>query len=415
MESAETMESAQQAMPPNVAFADGGRAVRIVDQTMLPGDVVLRDLSGAAECHEAIAGLLVRGAPTIGVFAAFALSMLARGMATGRKSAYAPERLARFSFVAPSQVAAGFCSTEKSGRDEHIVSGSRLEAGDRALRYGGFASPEFLVELQQVAGYLESSRPTAVNLHWALDRMMKAARQLEGKPLEAALDELQREAESIALHEAETCDRISEFGLGLLEDGMGIITHCNAGPLATCGHGTALGPILLGAESGMQFKVYADETRPLLQGARLTSYELAAAGVDVTLICDNMASIVMKQGWVQACLVGCDRVAANGDAANKIGTSGLAIIAKHYGVPFYVMCPTSTIDYTCESGEQIPIELRDGDEIKAMWYERPMAPADVPCYNPSFDVTDHSLIAAIVTERGICRPPYTESLAAIRG
>ena len=163
----------------------------------------------------------------------------------------------------------------------------------------------------------------------------------------------------------------------------------------------------------MRFRVFADETRPLLQGARLTAYELHQAGVDVTLICDNMASTVMKNGWVQACLVGCDRVAANGDAANKIGTSGVAILARHYGIPFYVLGPTSTIDMDCPSGADIPIELRDPEEISTLWYKTPMAPQGVRCYNPAFDVTDSSLITAIVTERGVCRPPYRESLAAL--
>ena len=173
------------------------------------------------------------------------------------------------------------------------------------------------------------------------------------------------------------------------------------------------GPFLLAAERGMHIRVFADETRPLLQGARLTSYELQRAGVDVTLICDNMASIVMKNGWVQACFVGCDRVAANGDTANKIGTSGVAILAKHYGIPVYVLGPTSTIDMACPDGDHIPIEERDGEEIKTMWYEKPMALPEVKCYNPAFDVTDHELIAGIVTEKGICRPPYTKSLKAL--
>ena len=163
----------------------------------------------------------------------------------------------------------------------------------------------------------------------------------------------------------------------------------------------------------MHIRVFADETRPLLQGARLTSYELQRAGVDVTLICDNMASIVMKNGWVQACFVGCDRIAANGDTANKIGTSGVAILAKHYGIPVYVLGPTSTIDMNCPDGDHIPIELRDPEEIKTLWYEKPMTLPEVKCYNPSFDVTDHDLIAGIVTEKGICRAPYTESLAAL--
>ena len=170
------------------------------------------------------------------------------------------------------------------------------------------------------------------------------------------------------------------------------------------------GPFLLAAERGMHIRVFADETRPLLQGARLTSYELQRAGVDVTLICDNMASIVMKNGWVQACFVGCDRVAANGDTANKIGTSGVAILAKHYGIPVYVLGPTSTIDMACPDGDHIPIEERDGEEIRSLWYQEPMAPAGVRCWDPAFDVTDHSLISAIVTEGGICRPPFGESL-----
>ena len=218
-----------------------------------------------------------------------------------------------------------------------------------------------------------------------------------------------------AIHQEdiEMCRAISEYGLSLLKDGDGVLTHCNAGPLATSRYGTALGPLFLGKERGMNLHVFADETRPLLQGARLTSYELQKAGIDVTLICDNMASIVMKNGWVQACFVGCDRIAANGDAANKIGTSGVAILARHYGIPFYVLGPTSTIDMDCPDGDHIPIELRSGDEIRSLWYEKPMAPEGVKCYNPAFDVTDHELITAIVTEKGICRPPFNQSLAAL--
>jgi methylthioribose-1-phosphate isomerase len=171
--------------------------------------------------------------------------------------------------------------------------------------------------------------------------------------------------------------------------------------------------MLLGRERGMNFHVFADETRPLLQGARLTSWELHNAGVDVTLICDNMASSLMKTGQVKFCFVGCDRVAANGDAANKIGTSGVAILARHYGIPFYVLGPSSTVDMTTPTGDDIEIELRDPEEIKTMWYKKPMAPAGVKCWNPSFDVTDHELISGIITEKGICRPPYTDSLAAL--
>lgn len=206
------------------------------------------------------------------------------------------------------------------------------------------------------------------------------------------------------------CRRIAEHGLTLVGEGDGILTHCNAGALAASRYGTALGPILLGQERGKKLRVFADETRPLLQGARLTAWELARAGVEVTLICDNMASMVMKNGWVQACFVGCDRVAANGDTANKIGTSGLAVLARYYNVPFYVLGPTSTIDLDCPTGADIPIEERDGEEIRSLWYREPMAPAEVRCWDPAFDVTDHSLISAIVTEGGICRPPFGESL-----
>ena len=209
------------------------------------------------------------------------------------------------------------------------------------------------------------------------------------------------------------CRAISEHGLALVREGDGILTHCNAGALATSCYGTALGPLLLAAERGITLHAWCDETRPLLQGARLTSYELSRAGVDTTLICDNMASAVMQQGKIQACFVGCDRLAANGDAANKIGTSGVAILAAHYGVPFYVFCPTSTIDFLCPDGAHIPIELRDPAEIGRKYFEKPMAPEHVKCFNPAFDVTDHTLITGIVTEKGVLRPPYAQSLAAL--
>lgn len=267
--------------------------------------------------------------------------------------------------------------------------------------------------MAEYANYLVSARPTAVNLSWAVRSMEETARAHRDEPRAAVLEALYEKAAAIHRDDIEKCTKISEYGLSLVKDGDGILTHCNAGPLATSRYGTALGPILLGTERGMTFHVFSDETRPLLQGARLTSYELQRAGVDVTLICDNMASIVMKNGWVQACFVGCDRVAANGDTANKIGTSGVAILAKHYGIPFYVLGPTSTIDMACPDGAHIPIEERDPDEIKTMWYETPMALPEVKCYNPAFDVTDHDLITAIVTEKGICRPPYTKSLAAL--
>jgi len=202
------------------------------------------------------------------------------------------------------------------------------------------------------------------------------------------------------------CKAISEHGLSLIRDGFGILTHCNAGPLATSRYGTGLGSILLGHERGIRLRAFCCETRPLMQGARLTAYELARAGVDCTLICDNMASAVMQQGKIDAVFVGCDRVAKNGDTANKIGTSGLAVLAKHYGIPFYVFCPSSTIDPECETGADIEIELRSPEEITQLYFQNPIAPNGVNCYNPAFDVTDSSLITAIVTENGVYNAPY---------
>ena len=231
-----------------------------------------------------------------------------------------------------------------------------------------------------------------------------------GRPVREILELLGRECRAIHEEDIAMCKAISRYGLSLLKDGDGILTHCNAGPLATSRYGTALGPLILGKELGMNFHVYADETRPLLQGARLTSYELNKAGIDVTLICDNMASIVMKQGWVNAVFVGCDRIAANGDFANKIGTSGVAILAKHYGIPFYTLGPSSTIDFDTPTGADIHIEQRDPEEVKDMWYAEPMALKEVKSYNPSFDVTDHELLTGIVTERGIVYPPFEENL-----
>ena len=342
----------------NIRYDKTEEKLVIIDQTLLPNEEKFLCLTTAEEMYDAIRKLRVRGAPAIGICAAYSLYTLARTISD--------------------------------------------ETGEG-----------FYQRLKEYADYLGSSRPTAVNLSWALREMLKTAEVNLALPRAELLEVLYQKAVDIHEDDVAKCRAISEYGLTLIKNGDGILTHCNAGPLATSQYGTALGPILLGAERGMQFKVFSDETRPLLQGARLTSYELHRAGVDVTLICDNMASIVMKNGWVQACFVGCDRVAANGDTANKIGTSGVAILARHYGIPFYVLGPTSTIDMACPDGEHIPIEQRDGEEIKTLWYEKPMALADVKCYNPAFDVTDHELIAGIVTEKGICRAPYTESLAAL--
>lgn len=340
----------------NVKLSPDKSSVIIIDQTKLPTVTEYLTLGTAEDLYDAIFELKVRGAPAIGICAAYGIYILAR----------------------------------------------TIDTEDYDTFYGKF---------KEYKDYLNSSRPTAVNLSWALNRMERVVTSNRNQGVKAIVELLEREAGRIQEEDMEMCRRISEYGLSLIQDGDGILTHCNAGPLATSRYGTALGPLFLGKEKGMNFKVFADETRPLLQGARLTAYELQKAGIDVTLICDNMASLVMKNGWIQACFVGCDRVAANGDAANKIGTSGVAILAKHYGIPFYVLGPSSTIDLNCKTGEDIEIELRNPDEIKKKFYEKPMALDEVKCYNPAFDVTDHSLISGIVTERGICRAPYTESLA----
>lgn len=271
--------------------------------------------------------------------------------------------------------------------------------------FAGYAMALLDGNKEELKAYLDSCRPTAVNLSYATSRMLKAYK--DGKNL---LDE----ATAIHNEDIEMCRKISEYGLSLLHDGDGVLTHCNAGELATSKYGTGLGPLILGAEKGYNFHAYVDETRPLLQGARLTSYELEKTGIDTTLICDNMASLVMKQGKINAVLVGTDRIAANGDIANKIGTSGVAILAKYYCIPFYVLGPYSTIDYKCKTGDDILIEEREQSEIKEMWYKKPMALPETKCYNPAFDVTDNSLITAIITDRGILRAPYRESLERIK-
>lgn len=353
------MEKRQkQAAAANIRYDQREKALYIIDQTLLPGEEKEIRLRTAQEMYDAIRLLRVRGAPAIGICAGYCMYVLAESI---------PEE----------QPAA------------------------------------FMQKLREYGAYLNASRPTAVNLSWAVRGMLETAQKNQNAPREQLLAALYEKAVAIHQDDIDKCAQIAQGGLFLVKDGDGILTHCNAGPLATSRYGTALGPILLGTERGLTFHVFADETRPLLQGARLTTYELSRAGVDVTLICDNMASMVMKNGWVQACFVGCDRVAANGDTANKIGTCGVAILAKHYGIPFYVLGPTSTIDMACKTGGDIPIELRPPDEIRTQFYQRPMAPADIKCYNPAFDVTDAALITAIVTEKGICHPPYEKSLSAL--
>ncbi|MCH3986555.1 MAG: S-methyl-5-thioribose-1-phosphate isomerase [Lachnospiraceae bacterium] len=334
--------------------------VDIIDQTLLPGTIRRIKLDTREEIWEAIKKLRVRGAPAIGVCAAYGMAVLA----------------------------------------------NKYKAADYDAFYAQFKSDK---------DYLATSRPTAVNLFWALDRMVRTCQANAFRPLDELKEILFTEAQAIRDEDVQISRNIGEIGFGLLknlkEDGkeLGIMTHCNAGTLATAKYGTATAPMYIALEHGWEgsdMHVYCDETRPLLQGARLTSFELYNAGITTSVQCDNMASLLMKSGRVKIIFVGCDRVAANGDAANKIGTSGLAIIAKHYGVPFYVCAPSSTIDPKTPTGDQIPIEMRDPEEIKTMWYKEPMAPEGVDAsFNPAFDVTDHSLITGIITEKGLCTGP----------
>ena len=323
-------------------------ALVLLDQTKLPNEIVYEEFTTVESVWDAIVTMKVRGAPAIGVAAAYGVYLGVRDVT------------------------------------------SNIEE-----------------EVQKHADYLATSRPTAVNLFWALDRM----KAVKSDILKEALLE-----EAKAIHkEDEAINRaIGENLLTLLNDGMGILTHCNAGSLATSKYGTATAPMYLAKEKGWDFKVYADETRPRLQGSTLTALELSRAGIDVTVITDSMAGMVMSQGKIQAVIVGCDRVAANGDTANKIGTLGVSILAKHYGIPFYVAAPTPTIDLQTPTGAEIPIEERDKSEV-IEGFGKLTAPAHVNVYNPAFDVTPAEHITAIVTEKGIVRAPFKENLAKLLG
>lgn len=334
----------------NVALTADKRAVRIVDQTLLPNELRYIELREREAMYEAIYTLRVRGAPAIGIFAAYCIAVLAQD----------------------------------------------------------YPKDKFFDCLETDCDYLNKSRPTAVNLAAQLARMKRfACAHKDAADLPALLI---AEAQAIYDEDVAMCRAIAEAGLSLLHEGDTVLTHCNAGPLATSQYGTGLGPLLLAAERGMDIKAYMDETRPLLQGARLTAFELQNAGLDCTLICDNMASLAMKQGRIQAVMVGCDRMARNGDFANKIGTSGLAVLCKHYGIPFYVLLPSSTIDLACPDGAHIPIEERRGEEIGSLWYEKPMAPEGIQYWNPAFDVTDHTLVTAAITEKGVMFAPCEEKI-----
>ncbi len=331
-----------------VHFDTENNRLLLLDQTELPQKTVVLALQTREEMFEAIRKLRVRGAPAIGVAAAIGLAVLA---------------------------------------NQSVQT----------------TVPAFITEVRENAAYLNSARPTAVNLPWALGEMEKVlnsgAKTVE--TLKAALT-----ARALALHAAdiEVCRKIGENGVPLLKNCRAVLTHCNAGRLATVKYGTALAPIYTAKAQGQEIAVYADETRPLLQGARLTAYELYEADIDVTVICDSAASYVLGSGKVQAVLVGCDRVAANGDTANKIGTSGVAVLAHYYGVPFYVCAPFSTVDFSCASGADIPIELREETEIGELWFRQKMLPDGVRALNPAFDITKADLITAFITEKGVIAP-----------
>ena len=344
---------------PTLALDDENSALLIIDQTLLPGELKQIALKEQPVIHEAIYKLRVRGAPAIGVAAAHGVYLAAKA----------------------------------------------IETDDTA---------DFAAEFLKARDYLKSARPTAVNLAWALERMTRVMLDKLEEGVPAVKAALLKETMDIQREDEETCKAIGEYGLSLLKPGDGLLTHCNAGQLATSRYGTATAPMYLGHERGYGFHIFCDETRPLLQGARLTATELSSAGMDVTVICDNMAATVLKKGLVDAIFVGCDRVAMNGDTANKIGTMPLAIAAKRFGVPFYVCAPTSTIDPETATGDGIVIEERPAEEVSEMWYRERMTADSVKVFNPAFDVTDAELITAFVTEKGILRPPFDVSLATVR-
>lgn len=331
-----------------------GEKLYILDQTKLPQVTEFLEITKIEDVWDAIKQLKVRGAPAIGIAAAY-------GLVVGIKEA--PEQ-------------------------------------DYDTFYQFF---------KKQADYLATSRPTAVNLFWALKRMDTRANDERSKPVSEIKIALAEEAHLIRREDEEVCSSIGENALTLFKDGMTVLTHCNAGGIATARYGTALAPFYLAKERGMEIKVFADETRPLLQGARLTAWELKQAGIDVTLITDSMAAMVMQKGMVQAVIVGCDRVAANGDVANKIGTYGVALLAKAHNIPFYVAAPLSTIDLETKTGDEIPIEERASEEITA-GFGKSTAPEGVKVFNPAFDVTPNHLITAIITEKGIMRDNYSEEL-----
>ncbi len=339
-----------------IEWEDG--RIKLIDQTLLPNEFKQIYCDDLPTIWEAIKSLRVRGAPAIGIAGAL---------------------------------------------------GAVLGIWNSSAR----TYNEFAAELKSATEYLATSRPTAVNLFWALDRMTKTAEDNRALPISDLKEKLLAEAQDIIEEDKAMCRAIGQHGMELLNENDTILTHCNAGGLATSDYGTALAVMFSAHEAGKQIQVFADETRPLLQGARLTTWELMQAGIDVTLICDNMAAQVMKEGKIQCVIVGADRIAANGDTANKIGTYNVAILAQAHGIPFYVAAPTSTLDYSLKTGAEIPIEQRASEEVTE-GFGKLTAPKGVKVYSPAFDVTPASLVTAIITEKGVASPPYTESLKAMQ-
>ena len=337
------------APPTAVAWSPDGDGVRIIDQRQLPGQLVERDLRSLEDVCDAIATLAVRGAPAIGAAGAMGLAVVMRHFATRPAN-------------------------------------------------------EFAARLAESAQRIRATRPTAVNLAWAIDRLLRAA----AGPADNAskIDALVAEAQAILDEDRAMCRRIGELAAGLIQDGARVLTHCNAGALATAGIGTALAPLYVAAERGQHVEVFVSETRPLLQGSRLTAWELARAGIPVTVLTDGMVASLMRSGRIDCCIVGADRIAANGDVANKIGTYAVAVAARHHDIPFYVAAPTSTFDPDTATGDDIEIEQRNRDEVGRSALGETV-PADAQVYNPAFDVTPAALITAIISDRGIHHPPYS--------
>ncbi|NLM11929.1 MAG: S-methyl-5-thioribose-1-phosphate isomerase [Clostridiaceae bacterium] len=337
-------------------YEDG--VLKLIDQTKLPANTVWHELKSYEQVAKAIKDMIVRGAPAIGVSAAYGIVIGVNGIVTDDKDV-------------------------------------------------------FFKELNNIADVMKNTRPTAVNLFWAVDRIVEKAYQNKDKSIDEIKKEVLREAQIMDQEDVENNRKIGEFGNSLIKPKDTILTHCNAGSLATCGYGTALSVIRAAHEAGKEINVFANETRPYLQGARLTAYELMQDGIPVTLICDNMAGYFMHKGEINCCIVGADRIASNGDTANKIGTYTIAVLAMENNIPFYVAAPVSTIDFGIATGDEIIIEERNHKEVTHI-REIQLAPEGVNVKNPAFDVTPNHYITAIITEMGILYPPFSESIKSLK-